>query len=45
MAVKNLDTLDSSDTTLLKKTTWQLIRDLFKTYFDSLYPSGSGTST
>ena len=28
---------DNADTSELKKTTWQLVRDLFKTYFDTVY--------
>ena len=28
---------DNADTSELKKTTWQLVRDLFKTYFDTIY--------
>ena len=29
--------LDASTSTALQKTTWQAIRDLFKTYFDTVY--------
>lgn len=29
--------LDASVPTTLQKTTWQAIRDLFKTYFDTVY--------
>ena len=28
---------DNADTSELKKTTWQSVRDLFKTYFDTIY--------
>ena len=28
---------DNADTSELKKTTWQLVRDLYKTYFDTVY--------
>lgn len=28
---------DNADTSELKKTTWQAVRDLFKTYFDTIY--------
>ena len=28
---------DYTSPTELKKTTWQLVRDLFKTYFDTIY--------
>lgn len=28
---------DNADTSELKKTTWQAVRDLFKTYFDTVY--------
>lgn len=37
-------TLDSSDTTTLKKTTWQLVRDLYKTYFDTIYAKLTGAT-
>ena len=33
---------DNADTIELKKTTWQNVRDLFKTYFDTIYASLSG---
>jgi hypothetical protein len=33
---------DNADTSELKKTTWQAVRDLFKTYFDTVYASLSG---
>jgi len=33
---------DNADTSELKKTTWQAVRDLFKTYFDTIYASLSG---
>ncbi len=33
---------DNADTSELKKTTWQLVRDLYKTYFDTIYASLSG---
>ena len=36
--------LDNGGATL-QKTTWQAIRDLFETYFDTQYPSGSWTSS
>jgi hypothetical protein len=36
---------DLSDTTELKKTTWQAVRDLFKTYYDTLYASVSALAT
>lgn len=37
-------TLDTSNPAILKKTTWQLVRDLFKTYFDTIYASLSGAT-
>lgn len=36
---------DFSDSNLLKKTSWGDIKSDLETYFDTLYPSGSGTST
>ena len=30
---------DNADTSELKKTTWQAVRDLFKPYYDTLYAS------
>ena len=35
---------DNADTSELKKTTWQAVRDLFKTYFDTIYASLSGAT-
>ena len=36
---------DFSDSNLLKKTSWGDIKSDLETYFDTLYPSGSGTSS
>lgn len=37
--------LDSANSNLPKHTLWSLVKSTLKTYFDTLYPSGSGTST
>jgi len=47
-AIVNADYIPLVDTeaaNVLKKTTWTSIKAFLKTYFDSLYPAGSGTST
>lgn len=35
---------DNADTSELKKTTWQDVRGLFKTYYDTLYSSLTGAT-
>lgn len=37
--------LDSANSNLPKHTLWSVIKSTLKAYFDTLYPSGSGTST
>jgi hypothetical protein len=40
-----LPLMDSAAANILKKLSWTNIKATLKTYFDTLYPSGSGTST
>lgn len=39
------DLVATADASVLKKITWTNIKAFLKTYFDTLYPAGSGTST
>lgn len=40
-----LGLMDSAAANILKKLSWLNVKATLKTYFDTLYPSGSGTST